>query len=177
VFLPEATSIGEVYPYSVSGWAPRVSTRRLDQPSKAASGIRTSEVITAVEWNAARGKAPGPNTVVELSLSLNPVPAVDLKFTVAVSYSDGTVARWGDASGAEEAGTQNPGPVIAVVPRPVRADRAEGPARVDQRKGIDAPTGISSRTVAGGLLVALLAVAALVLYRRRAAADTSPAGD
>jgi uncharacterized protein YcnI len=176
VFLPEATPIGEVYPYSVPGWAPRVSTRRLDPRSKAAAGIRTNDVTTAVEWNAARGKAPGPGKVVELAMSLNPIPAVDrLTFTVAVEYSDGTAAPWGDAKAAEGTGTRNPGPTIAVVPRAVRRAGAEDPALADRRTATGVPAGTSSGTAAGGLLVALLAAAAVVLYRRRAASTPAAA--
>jgi len=136
IYLPEATPIGEVYPYSVPGWAPKMSMRTVSQPSQSGSRIRTTQVATAVEWNAFPGKAPKPGEVAELSLSLNPIPVADrLVFTVVEAYSDGTVVQWGAAGGT---GSARPGPVIELVPprgpRPRRrhAD-PDGPSRRHRR--------------------------------------------
>jgi Domain of unkown function (DUF1775) len=176
VYLPEATPIEEVYPYSVPGWAPKVSMRKVDARSKVAARLRTSEVVSAVEWRAAPGTAPGPGKVVELPLSLNPIPVVDrLVFSVAVTHSDGTVVRWGESEAAGVAKSPNPGPTITVIPRAAREDRAEGRAPGAAADRTNVPAGPPPAWVAGFLLLALSAVAAVLVFRRRMASDASPA--
>jgi uncharacterized protein YcnI len=165
IFLPEATPIGEVYPYSVPGWAARTSMRTL-KPSEVSSGRRTSQVVASVEWIATPGAAPKPGQVADLSLSLNPLPAVDqLQFTVVENYSDGTVVRWGGSSAGR------PGPVIALVARTIPAKGAGEPTGASPSGGQDISSDQSPLIVTSGVLVALLAAATLLWYRRRAASS------
>jgi uncharacterized protein YcnI len=168
IHLPEATPIGEVYPYSVPGWAPKMSMRTLRQPSQSGSGI--SRVAAAVEWNAFPGKAPKPGEVAELSLSLNPIPVADrLVFTVIETYSDGTVVRWGAAGGT---GSPRPGPVIELVSP---ANRDQGADISTQTAAADSTDGPSPLLFVGGLVAGLAAAAAFAWLRRRVAPNTSAA--
>jgi hypothetical protein len=151
-----------------------MSMRTVSQPSQSGSGIRTTQVATAVEWNAFPGKAPKPGEVAELSLSLNPIPVADrLVFTVVEAYSDGTVVQWGAAGGT---GSACPGPVIELVPPAGRDQGAGTLTQTDRADGTDAPAGPSPLLFVGGLLAVLLAASAFAWLRRRVAPNVSPAG-
>ncbi|SCG61428.1 Domain of unkown function [Micromonospora echinaurantiaca] len=108
VRLPADAPIAEVYPMSVDGWAPRIVTRRLDQPVTDLHGIRLDTVTSAVTWTRMPGYGAAP---ARLTLSMGPLPQVDrLTFQVIQTYADGTVVRWADPAGAHRA------PVLALSP-------------------------------------------------------------
>ncbi|MEU4552169.1 DUF1775 domain-containing protein [Micromonospora violae] len=101
VRLPADTPIAEVYPMSVNGWAPRISSRTLDQPVAGIHSSGVSTVTTAVTWVRVGASDPGP---ARLALSMGPMPQTDrLTFEVVQTYADGTVVRWADATGAHRA--------------------------------------------------------------------------
>jgi uncharacterized protein YcnI len=177
VYLPEATPIDEVYPYSVPDWAPKVSMRTLGQQSGSDSDTRGTEVVAAVEWSTSPEMAPKPGQAFELSLSLNPIPVTDrLEFTVVETYSDGKVVRHGKARASVDSGASLGGPTIAVLPRTIRESRADGGTNTGQNDDPAVPGGISNEGVAGVLLAGLFAVLALVRFRRRAAPNRSSTG-
>ncbi|WBB69754.1 DUF1775 domain-containing protein [Micromonospora sp. WMMD812] len=116
--LPADAPIAEVYPMSVPGWAPRISSRTLDQPVSGIHSSTVTTVTTAVTWIRVDGAAPGP---ARLALSMGPLPATDrLAFPVIQTYADGTVVRWADPAGAHKA------PVLTLLPAAPGA--AGGPA-------------------------------------------------
>ncbi|MGC5334331.1 YcnI family protein [Micromonospora sp. DT62] len=101
--LPADAPIAEVYPMSVPGWAPRITSRRLDQPVAGIHSSRVDEVTSAVTWVRMPGTAPGP---ARLTLSMGPLPQTDrLTFEVLRTYADGTVVRWAGPTGARRAPT------------------------------------------------------------------------
>ncbi|MDG4780499.1 DUF1775 domain-containing protein [Micromonospora sp. WMMD961] len=108
VRLPADAPIAEVYPMSVDGWAPRLSSRTLDKPLAGIHSSVVSTVTTAVTWVRVGESDPGP---ARLALSMGPMPqAQRLTFEVVQTYADGTVVRWADATGAHRA------PVLTLLP-------------------------------------------------------------
>ncbi|MEH0933421.1 DUF1775 domain-containing protein [Micromonospora sp. CPCC 205558] len=117
VRLPTDAPIAEVYPMSVDGWAPRISSRTLDKPVAGIHSSGVSTVTTAVTWVRVGATAAGP---ARLALSMGPMPQVErLTFEVVQTYADGTVVRWADAAGAHRA------PALTLLPA---APGAAGPA-------------------------------------------------
>ncbi|MEH1166074.1 DUF1775 domain-containing protein [Micromonospora sp. CPCC 205539] len=108
VRLPADAPVAEVYPMSVDGWAPRISSRTLDQPVAGIHSSGVSTVTTAVTWVRVGDVGPGP---ARLALSMGPLPQAEkLTFEVLQTYADGTVVRWADATGAHRA------PVLTLLP-------------------------------------------------------------
>ncbi|MGC4875618.1 DUF1775 domain-containing protein [Micromonospora sp. DT43] len=117
VRLPADAPVAEVYPMSVDGWAPTISSRTLDTPVAGIHSSGVSTVTTAVTWVRVAAGASGP---ARLALSMGPLPQAErLTFEVVQTYADGTVVRWADASGAHRA------PVLTLLPP---AAGAAGPA-------------------------------------------------
>ncbi|MEU8420566.1 DUF1775 domain-containing protein [Micromonospora sp. NPDC048835] len=115
--LPADAPIAEVYPMSVDGWAPRLSSRTLDKPLPGIHSSGVSTVTTAVTWVRVGASEPGP---ARLALSMGPMPQTErLTFEVVQTYADGTVVRWADASGPHRA------PALSLLPA---APGAGGPA-------------------------------------------------
>ncbi|MET8358330.1 DUF1775 domain-containing protein [Micromonospora sp. NPDC005171] len=117
VRLPTDAPIAEVYPMSVNGWAPRISSRTLDKPVAGIHSTGVSTVTTAVTWVRVGAGEPGP---ARLALSMGPMPQAErLTFEVVQTYADGTVVRWADAAGPHRA------PALTLLPA---APGAAGPA-------------------------------------------------
>ncbi|MFG1764050.1 DUF1775 domain-containing protein [Micromonospora parva] len=117
VRLPADAPVAEVYPMSVDGWAPRISSRTLDKPLAGIHSSGVSTVTTAVTWVRVGASDPGP---ARLALSMGPMPQAErLTFEVVQTYADGTVVRWADAAGAQRA------PALTLLPA---APGAAGPA-------------------------------------------------
>ncbi|MFG1872932.1 DUF1775 domain-containing protein [Micromonospora arborensis] len=117
VRMPADAPIAEVYPMSVDGWAPRISSRTLDRPVAGIHSTGVSTVTTAVTWVRVGESEPGP---ARLALSMGPMPQAErITFEVVQTYTDGTVVRWADATGAHRA------PVLTLLPA---AAGAAGPA-------------------------------------------------
>ncbi|MBQ1017109.1 DUF1775 domain-containing protein [Micromonospora sp. D93] len=117
VRLPADAPIAEVYPMSVNGWAPRISSRTLDKPLAGIHSSGVTTVTTAVTWVRVGASDPGP---ARLALSMGPMPQAErLTFEVVQTYADGTVVRWADAAGAHRA------PALTLLPA---APGAAGPA-------------------------------------------------
>ncbi|MFJ6166455.1 DUF1775 domain-containing protein [Micromonospora orduensis] len=108
VRLPADAPVAEVYPMSVDGWAPRISSRTLDTPVTGIHSSGVSTVTTAVTWVRVGEASPGP---AQLALSMGPLPQAEkLTFEVVQTYADGTVVRWADAAGPHRA------PVLTLLP-------------------------------------------------------------
>ncbi|MGW3784486.1 DUF1775 domain-containing protein [Micromonospora chokoriensis] len=128
VRLPADAPIAEVYPMSVDGWAPRLSSRTLDKPLAGIHSSGVSTVTTAVTWVRVGESGSGP---ARLALSMGPMPQAErLTFEVVQTYADGTVVRWADATGAHRA------PVLTLLPA---APGAAGPAAHGGGHGAPAP--------------------------------------
>ncbi|MEU8170150.1 DUF1775 domain-containing protein [Micromonospora sp. NPDC049004] len=117
VRLPADAPVAEVYPMSVDGWAPKISSRTLDKPVTGIHSSGVSTVTTAVTWVRVGAGTSGP---AQLALSMGPLPQAErLTFEVVQTYADGTVVRWAGADGA------HPAPVLNLLPA---AAGAAGPA-------------------------------------------------
>jgi len=107
--MPVDAPVGEVYPLSVPGWAPRITTRTLDRPVAGIHAPELNQVTGAVTWIRMPGAATGPT---RLPLGMGPMPAVDrLAFQVVRTYADGTVIRWADPPGGA-----HPAPTVTLLP-------------------------------------------------------------
>ncbi|MEU7618311.1 DUF1775 domain-containing protein [Micromonospora rifamycinica] len=183
--LPEDAPIGEVYPLSVDGWAPLITSRDLAAPVAGIHAPSVSTVTSAVVWTRGAGPAvPGP---ARLSVAMGPLPQLDrMTFEVVQTYSDGTVVRW-----ADPAGGGHPAPTLALVPPAPGAVTGHHGGAADATDAQAAPEAAAAPAdddgpsadllLGGGLLVGLGGGAAIGWVasrsRRRAAADAEPAGD
>lgn len=163
VRLPADAPVAEVYPMSVDGWAPRISSRTLDTPVTGIHSSGVSTVTTAVTWVRVGKARPGP---AQLALSMGPLPQAEkLTFEVVQTYADGTVVRWADAAGPHRA------PVLALLPAAGPAGPAHGghggpaagaapeagvdAARADDAGDTDGESGSADAMLAAGLLAGL----------------------
>ncbi|MDO3704108.1 YcnI family protein [Micromonospora sp. C28SCA-DRY-2] len=140
VRLPADAPIAEVYPMSVDGWAPRITSRRLDQPVTGLHGVRLDTITSAVTWTRMPGSGTAP---ARLTLSMGPLPQVDrLTFQVIQTYADGTVVRWADPAGAHRA------PVLTLSPAAAGAVAGHGGHAAPPPGGAEA--GVAAPGSAGG---------------------------
>jgi uncharacterized protein YcnI len=117
VRLPADAPIAEVYPMSVSDWAPRQVTRKLDRPLPSLHGPAQDEVVSMITWIAAPGRGVRPGGTADLSLSVGPLPEVDrLVFQVLQTNSDGSVVRFTARPAAGAAPGERPAPAVALRP-------------------------------------------------------------
>ncbi|WP_206025205.1 DUF1775 domain-containing protein [Micromonospora zingiberis] len=107
--MPADPPIAEVYPLSVSGWAPAITTRQLDVPVAGMHGPATDVVTAALTWSRAPGSADeGPARLV---FSMAPLPQTDqLPFELTQTYADGLQVHWGSGPG------QRPLPPLTLTP-------------------------------------------------------------
>ncbi len=107
---PAETPIAEVYPMSIEGWAPLITARKLDKPVELIHGTSTREIVAKVTWKRVGKATPKPGQPALLKLSMGPMPQTErVAFTIIQTYSDGTVVKWADASGA------HPAPVVKLL--------------------------------------------------------------
>ncbi|OWV08414.1 hypothetical protein B5D80_12640 [Micromonospora wenchangensis] len=178
--MPADAPIGEVYPLSVDGWAPLITSRELAAPVAGIHAPSVSTVTSAVVWTRGAGPAvPGP---ARLSVAMGPLPQTDrMTFEVVQTYSDGTVVRW-----ADPAGGGHPAPTLALVPPAPGAATghhggaadgtdAQATSAADAAPADDDGGPSADLLLGGGLLVGLGGGAAIGWVasrsRRRATAD------
>jgi uncharacterized protein YcnI len=161
---PEATPIAEIYPMSVDGWAPTITTRKLDHPVGLIHGTSTTEVPASITWIRFGDVAPNPGQPAVLTVSLGPMPDTDrVAFTIVQTYSDGTVVRWGDSPASNSAAgstqPQHPAPVVTLVDQAAAGDPHGGePAEAAPAAQQDKTNGNGTYGILGaGLLVGLAA--------------------
>lgn len=178
--LPPDAPIGEVYPLSVDGWAPLITSRELAAPVAGIHAPSVSTVTSAVVWT--RGAGPAVSGPARLSVAMGPLPQADrMTFEVVQTYSDGTVVRW-----ADPAGGGHPAPTLALVPPAPGAATGHHGGAADGTDAQAAPAADAAPAddeggpsadllLGGGLLVGLGGGAAIGWVasrsRRRAAAD------
>ncbi|MFF3856185.1 YcnI family protein [Micromonospora sp. NPDC002575] len=193
--LPAAAPVGEAYPMSVPGWAPRITTRKLAEPIPGIHGTTMDTVTASVVWVRAEGAPAGP---ARLAVSMGPLPQAErMVFEVVQTYADGTVVRW-----ADPAGGARPAPVLTLLPAAgghggEAATGAHGGGPSDTTAAGEAPTpavalsdgdapgdrGMTDALLAAGLVAGLGGGAALgwlaTRWRRRTdpAGATAPEGD
>ncbi|MBQ1024256.1 DUF1775 domain-containing protein [Micromonospora sp. C95] len=107
--IPEDPPIAEVYPLSVAGWAPTITTRKLDRPVSGMHGPATDVVTASLIWSRAKGQAgEGPARLV---FSMAPLPQTErMSFELVQTYADGLQVRWGSGPG------QRPLPALTLLP-------------------------------------------------------------
>ncbi|MEU7751820.1 DUF1775 domain-containing protein [Micromonospora sp. NPDC049101] len=187
VRLPADAPIAEVYPMSVNGWAPKISSRTLDKPVAGIHSSGVSTVTTAVTWVRVGESDPGP---ARLALSMGPLPQAErLTFEVVQTYADGTVVRWADAAGPHRAPALNLLPAAPGAAGPAAHGGHGGPAAGAPAAdgGVDAPaadaggadeeSGNADGMLAAGLLAGLGGGAAIgwlvSRWRRRDPAEAA----
>jgi uncharacterized protein YcnI len=114
--FPEATPIAEVYPMSVSDWAPVATSRNLDTPVDGIHNSGLTVVTSALTWIRAEN-APKAPAVENLKVQLGPLPKLnEMVLTVLQTYSDGKVVRFSGPSAAGPAGPAGNGTVLRLQP-------------------------------------------------------------
>ncbi|MEU8024822.1 YcnI family protein [Micromonospora haikouensis] len=186
--LPAAAPVGEAYPMSVPGWAPRITTRKLAEPIPGIHGTTMDTVTASVVWTRAKGAPAGP---ARLAVSMGPLPQAErMVFEVVQTYSDGAVVRW-----ADPAGGARPAPVLTLLPAASGhggdgATGAHGGGPSDTTAAGEAPTpavalsdgdaagdrGFTDALLAAGLVAGLGGGAALGWLATRWRRRTDPAG-
>lgn len=179
--LPADLPIAEVYPMSVDDWAPRITSRTLEEPLPGLHGGMMTEITESIVWQRVTA-APADAAPVLLSVSIGPLPDADrVDFTVTQTYSDGTQVRWGGPGG------QRPGPgLVLSAPDPAAAgghSTHAGGGQVGGDQEVSAPAAGGGPQGAGtgmGLLLAGLAGGALLgavgvwWHSRRRGSDDTP---
>nr|QLK00318.1 YcnI family protein [Micromonospora carbonacea] len=178
--LPAAAPVGEAYPMSVTGWAPRITTRKLTEPISGIHGTTMDTVTASVIWARAKGAPAGP---ARLAVSMGPLPQADrMVFEVVQTYSDGTVVRW-----ADPAGGPRPAPVLTLLPpasghggQPGTGAHAGGPsdraAAAISDDDAEGDRGKTDALLAAGLVAGLGGGAALGWLATRWRRRTDPDG-
>ncbi|NJP33893.1 DUF1775 domain-containing protein [Micromonospora thermarum] len=143
VRLPADAPIAEVYPMSVTGWAPRIATRELDRPVAGIHSSRVTMVTSAVTWFRMPGSAAGP---ARLTLAVGPLPQVErLSFEVLQTYADGTVVRWSGPAGEKAA------PALTLLPpAPGAAGGGHGHGAAPGTPGAGNPAGTADASEPDG---------------------------
>jgi uncharacterized protein YcnI len=184
VKVPTGAPIGEVYPLSVQGWAPKIQYQKLAKPIQGLHGV-TSAITTAVVWTRVDPPTDGKGFS-ELGLSMGPLPKVaEVPFSVVQTYSDGTVRQWNGPVLkllAEE-------PIPGVAPVPTKAGMQNMPG-MEGMPGMGAPAGAADvpdtpvgpsdsdgpmkffvLSLVGGLLFLALVAGFIVTSKRRPEAE------
>ncbi|MEV6303575.1 DUF1775 domain-containing protein [Actinoplanes sp. NPDC051861] len=174
--IPVDTPIAEVYPLSVNDWAPKIEWRDLNtaiQPIHGASPV--TKVPSAITWLSV-GKKLEPGQSTELAIAAGPLPLLStMKFTVDVTYADGTKA-------AEEAVALalTPGTGVGGHHTTATGDTQLTPAEEAAFNKImdDADAGPSFAAISGWVVAALaLLGAGFVMWRNRHRATEEEPGD
>jgi uncharacterized protein YcnI len=159
LLAPPATPIAEIYPLSVNGWAPRITTRKVDQPLEAIHGTRTTQVVSEITWTRVGAAPSKPLKPAQLKIALGPMPEADLVvFGLVQTYSDGTVVRWTDQPGAGPAKAKRPAPTVVLTGETAEGahhGNAGGPANA-AHSDVSAPRAEASDEGAYGILGAVL---------------------
>lgn len=178
VKLPADTPIAEVYPLSVSDWAPQTQTRKLATPIPGVHGLPQGDIVTSITWvNVNKGLPPGGSA--ELSLEMGPLPQIDkLVFTIEQTNSDRSVVRY-TATGIAGSAADRPAPVVALrAPGPGAAthEQAHGGGAVDGEaqpaaaESADAGSGRSNAWWLAGAMLVIGLIAGLGIARQKRAA-------
>ncbi|WP_158603505.1 DUF1775 domain-containing protein [Micromonospora radicis] len=171
--MPADPPIAEVYPLSVAGWAPAITTRKLDVPVAGMHGPATDVVTAALTWTRAPEAAEGPARLV---FSMAPLPQTEqLNFELVQTYTDGLQVQWGSGPG------QRPLPPLTLAPGDPNYPGAHGGHGAAPGGAADAPPAPAAAAngpnptslLAAGLVAGLGggAVVGWLISRRRRAAD------
>ncbi|MCI0687822.1 MAG: YcnI family protein [Sporichthyaceae bacterium] len=98
------------------GWSYEITRAALPAPVDV-EGTQITEAVSTITWTAAAGMSIKPGEFDEFAVSVGPLPdAPVLVFPAVQTYSDGEVVRWIDppTTGSEE--SENPAPVLALIP-------------------------------------------------------------
>ncbi|NMO53606.1 DUF1775 domain-containing protein [Actinoplanes sp. TBRC 11911] len=186
--LPADTSVAELYPLSVDGWAPKIDTKTLATPiPQIHGGVPTTQVAEAITWIAMPGKALAPGKSADLTVALGPLPALSqMKWNFAATYGDGkpgpaltapvvklTPADPNDPSVAEHAAHE--GGTAATGTTTTGSDDAEN--QFFAKTASDAQRGTSIWAILGWVVAGLAVLAGAVMMlrgRHRAEQDEEP---
>lgn len=177
VQLPQDKPFLSVSSKPVPGWKVASTEEALPKPVES-EGTTLTKAVRTVTWTADQGTQISPGQYQEFSLSVGPLPDPGtVLLPASQTYSDGKVVRWDEPTPASGEEPENPAPELAVtaaaatgsaVPAPESASPAPAPATTSTA---------SSDSLARGLGVAALVVAAAGLVaalagRRRRTSDT-----
>jgi uncharacterized protein YcnI len=155
----------------IEGWRRQVKTVELDEPMEI-EGEQVTERIDTVTWSGGR-IAPGEFQEFGVSFRTPEEPGSELAFPAVQRYSNGEVVRWIGPPDAEE-----PAPLVAIV-EPAAEEgaaaatptatptQAAGSEQEEESGGSDA---LAIVALIVGVAALAIALAALVLSRRRPAA-------
>jgi uncharacterized protein YcnI len=116
VAFPADTPIARVAVLPLAGWTNQVTKAASSVPVAAGHGHEVSEVVSQIEWRAARqDMAVKPGEYQVFRIAAGPLPKTDrLVFKVVQTYDDGQVQRWIDDSVKGEPEPEHPAPVLTL---------------------------------------------------------------
>lgn len=167
LYLPQDHPVASVSTMPVPGWTVNLTKQKLTTPVQTDDG-QVTEAVTQITWTATGDAAIGPGEFQEFPVSLGPLPKTDkLVFKVLQTYSDGTVARWIDASTPGGAEPEHPAPVLTLKAPAAQPGATAGAAAPNGSGGNGLALGLAIAGLVAGL--AGLALGALALRRTRRA--------
>ncbi|ALJ19146.1 YcnI family copper-binding membrane protein [Microbacterium sp. No. 7] len=171
VHLPTDTPLLSVRVKPVPGWSAQLVETELPEPVDGPHGGTVTHAVTEIVWTATDGGL-GPQEFGEFSVSVGPLPDVDVLFFPTVqTYSDGREVGWVEQAAA---GTEAklPAPRLEIAPATgdghggaagdAEGDAGHADAAGTGSAGGDAAGAGSAGGDAGGAPVTGLAIAALV---------------
>lgn len=165
--IPKENPFASVSYVPVPGWTTALIRETLATPITSAGGTIT-EAVTAVTWTAIPGHEITADQLGLFALSVGPFPDTGkVAFTVAQSYSDGTVINWNDTS----ANAEEPAPVLYVNDAaPAAHNENAATVSVEQHGASStAPVDAFARIFGiGGLVLGVIALVIAVTTRRKA---------
>jgi len=116
IALPTETPILDVTVPPIDGWELALTTAAAPAGLTGTDGQPVTEVVTAVVWTAI-GVGIAPEQSVDFVIDAGRLPAVDrISFSVAQTYSDGSVVSWAQESADGASEPDFPAPVIFLAP-------------------------------------------------------------
>lgn len=153
----------------VPGWTATTVKTKLPKPVES-YGTTLTEAVSRVTWTATKGTEIGPGQFQEFAISAGPLPDPGTVLLPATqTYSDGTVAKWDQATPASGEEPEHPAPAVEVVAAATDGASPAAAEPPDTQTSAAATTADPVGRTLGGLGlaagVAALAVAAVALRR------------
>jgi uncharacterized protein YcnI len=195
VDFPTDTPLLGVDVQPLPGWTAKVTEENLNPPVPSADGP-VSQAVSQIVWTAAAGGGTPPGEFQEFQVLVQKLPTntTQVVFKALQIYSDDTVVRWIDPITSSHPDPDHPTPILKLTPAsgsgaaggasPTASTSSAGSA-VDARASATASSvdrartlGVTGIVIGGlGLVVALVAVAAVAASRRRVPDDGPPVSE
>jgi uncharacterized protein YcnI len=165
VFLPTDTPLLGVLVAPTPGWRSSTQTTKLTKSIQTDDGA-VSEVTSAVTWSGGHIPVGG---YLDFAISVGQLPdrAGDIVFKAVQTYSDGTVVRWVETSGAGAPEPEHPAPTLHLTAAGT-SGQPTTPASAQPIAATSTSDGVSRGLAAAAIAVAVVALlTAYAAFRQR----------